>query len=174
MFSGRLTKALEIKFTPNGKAVCNFSLAIPRAISNQNNEKETDFLDFVVWGKAAENMASILSKGDVIGVEARAQKRSYEGNDKKKVYVTEFIVEGFPTYFRVKKWENGGQPTQTMNGSQRQNPYQQAGNSTVAQNYPNYNNGNNQPQFKNNPFGNQSGSQQFDPYAQINGPIVVS
>lgn len=184
IFTGRLTKEVELRYTPGGQAVVNFSLAIPRSYTNQQNERETDFLDCVIWGKAAENMANTLSKGDIIGVEARAQKRSYDGNDGKKVYVTEFVVEGFPTYFKVKKWENGGQPTQQLNNSQQQqnpyqqtsqtpnnqfpnvNPYQQSSNrNNFAQGYPNTNNGlNNQSNFG-NPFANQ----QFS-----NGPIEVS
>lgn len=121
-FIGRLSKDVELRFTPNGKAVANFTLAIKRDIANQKGDYETDFFNFVAWGKAAENMANQLTKGDVIAVESKAQQRSYDGQDGKKVYVTEFVVNGFPKYLRVKKWENGSGNTKTDN-SQSADPF---------------------------------------------------
>lgn len=116
--AGRLAKDIEIRYTPNGKAVSNFTLAVPREYQNAQGEKETDFFNFVAWGKPAENMANHLSKGDMILVQSRAQTRSYD-KDGQKVYVTEFVVETFPKYIKVKKWENGGQSSGT--GSQQSN-----------------------------------------------------
>lgn len=120
-FIGRLSKEVELRFTPAGKAVANFSLAVQRDIPNANNEKEADFLNFVAWGKPGENMANQLSKGDLIRVTTRAQTRSYEDpkNIGQRVYVTEFVLDGFPEFLRVKKWENGGQG----GTSQNQVPY---------------------------------------------------
>ena len=109
VFIGRLSKEVELRFTPNGKAVANFTLAVQRDVPNSNNEREADFLNFVVWGKPAENMANQLSKGDLIRATSRAQTRSYEDpkNIGQRVYVTEFVVDGFPEFLKVKKWENG-------------------------------------------------------------------
>ena len=60
---GRLTKDPELKYTPNGIAVATFTLAVNRQFSNQQGEREADFLNIVVWRKAAENVANLLEKG---------------------------------------------------------------------------------------------------------------
>lgn len=122
-FIGRLSKEVELRFTPNGKPVANFTLAIKRDVPDQNGDYQTDFINFVCWGKPAENMANVLSKGDQIGVESKVNTRSYDGTDGKKVYVTEFIVNGFPMFLRVKKWENGNASTGSANNRQS-NPYE--------------------------------------------------
>jgi single-strand DNA-binding protein len=86
---GRLTRDPELKYTPNGKAVANFTLAVNR----QFNREETDFINITVWGKPAENTANFLKKGSLAGVDGRIQTRNYEGQDGKKVYVTEVVAE---------------------------------------------------------------------------------
>lgn len=106
-FVGRLVKDVELRYTPNGKAVANFNLAITRAYPDQNGERQADFILCQAWGKVAENMANQLSKGDTIGIQSRVQTRSYKNQQGQRVYVTEFIVEGVPTFIKVKKWENG-------------------------------------------------------------------
>ncbi|GAE93093.1 single-stranded DNA-binding protein [Gracilibacillus boraciitolerans JCM 21714] len=106
-FVGRLGKDVELRYTPNGAAVANFSLALTEPIPDQNGERGVSFINVVAWQKTAENMANQLSKGDIIGITARVNVRNFEGNDGKKVYVTEFIVQGLPTFIKVKKWENG-------------------------------------------------------------------
>jgi single-strand DNA-binding protein len=72
---GRLTRDPELKYTPNGVAVCNFTLAVDRAFSK---DKEADFIPIVVWQKLAETCANHLSKGRLVAVEGRLQIRSYE------------------------------------------------------------------------------------------------
>jgi single-strand DNA-binding protein len=90
---GRLTKDPELKYTPNGVAVANFTIAVNRPFSNQQGEKETDFINVVVWKKPAENVANYLKKGSLAGVDGRIQTRNYEGNDGKRVYITEVVAE---------------------------------------------------------------------------------
>ena len=89
---GRLTKDPELRFTPNGVAVSTFTLAVNRAFSN-NGEREADFINCVVWRKVAENAANYLKKGSLAGVDGRIQTRHYDGQDGKRVYVTEVIAE---------------------------------------------------------------------------------
>ena len=72
---GRLTRDPELKYTPNGVAVCNFTLAVDRAFSK---DKEADFIPVVVWQKLAESCANHLSKGRLVAVAGRLQIRSYE------------------------------------------------------------------------------------------------
>ncbi|MBU8905775.1 single-stranded DNA-binding protein [Desertibacillus haloalkaliphilus] len=90
---GRLTRDPELKYTPNGVAVSNFTLAVNRPFSNQQGEREADFVNCVVWRKQAENVANFLKKGSLAGVDGRLQTRSYENNEGRRVFVTEIVAE---------------------------------------------------------------------------------
>ncbi|EAD6805562.1 single-stranded DNA-binding protein [Listeria monocytogenes] len=90
---GRLTKDPELRYTPAGVAVATFTLAVNRAFTNQNGEREADFIQCVVWRKPAENVANFLKKGSLAGVDGRVQTRNFEGNDGKRVFVTEIVAE---------------------------------------------------------------------------------
>ncbi|EKN1188238.1 single-stranded DNA-binding protein [Listeria monocytogenes] len=90
---GRLTKDPELRYTPAGVAVATFTLAVNRTFTNQQGEREADFIQCVVWRKPAENVANFLKKGSLTGVDGRVQTRNYEGNDGKCVYVTEIVAE---------------------------------------------------------------------------------
>ena len=87
---GRLTKDPDLRYTPNGVAVCGFTLAVDRPVQ-KGGEKETDFIDCVVWNKAAENVAKYLAKGRQAGVEGRVQIRSYNGKDGQRHWRTEVV-----------------------------------------------------------------------------------
>jgi single-strand DNA-binding protein len=90
---GRLTKDMEIRYTPSGKAVATGTIAVQRNFKNQAGEYEADFINFVVWGKIAEMVAEKTEKGGRFGGTGRMQSRSYEAQDGRKVYVTEFVIE---------------------------------------------------------------------------------
>lgn len=90
---GRLTKDPELRYTPSGVAVATFTLAVNRTFQNQQGEREADFVNCVVWKKAAENTANYLKKGSLAGVDGRIQTRNYEGQDGKRVFVTEVVAE---------------------------------------------------------------------------------
>jgi single-strand DNA-binding protein len=89
---GRLTRDPELRYTPNGVAVANFDLAVDRPTTNQQGERETDFIRIVVWQKQAEHCANYLKKGRLVGVEGRLQIRSYETQDGQKRRVAEVIA----------------------------------------------------------------------------------
>ena len=89
---GRLTDDPELRYTPNGTAVCNFTLAVDRSFRNKQGEYDTDFIDIVVWRKQAENCANYLSKGRLVAAEGRLQKRSYETEEGQTRYVTEVVA----------------------------------------------------------------------------------
>jgi single-strand DNA-binding protein len=91
---GRLTKDPELKYTPgaNATAVATFSLAVNRTFKNKDGNYEADFINIVVWGKTAENVANNLHKGNQAALEGRIQTRTYEGNDGQKKYVTEVVA----------------------------------------------------------------------------------
>jgi single-strand DNA-binding protein len=90
---GRLTKDPELRYTPSGVAVATFTLAVNRTYTNQQGEREADFINCVVWRRPAENVANFLKKGSLAGVDGRIQTRNYEGQDGRRVYVTEVVAE---------------------------------------------------------------------------------
>ncbi len=90
---GRLTKDVELKYTSSQTAVASGTLAVNRQFKSANGEKEVDFINFVAWRKTAEILSNYASKGSQIGITGRIQTRNYEGNDGKRVYVTEVVAE---------------------------------------------------------------------------------
>lgn len=92
---GRLTADPDLRFTANGTAVTSFNLAVNRNFTNQNGDREADFVNCVIWRKAAETLANYAHKGSLIGVTGRIQTRSYDNQQGQKVYVTEVVCENF-------------------------------------------------------------------------------
>jgi len=90
---GRLTRDPELRYTPTGVAVTQFTLAVDRPFSNQSNEREADFIPVVTWRQLAETCANYLRKGRLAAVEGRIQVRNYDNNEGRKVYVTEVIAD---------------------------------------------------------------------------------
>ena len=95
ILTGRLVADAELHYTPSNKAVATARIACPRDFKNQNGERESDFINLVIWGKFAENFANWLKKGYLVTVEGRLQTRSYENQQGQKVYVTEVNVSNF-------------------------------------------------------------------------------
>lgn len=89
---GRLTKDPELRYTQNGTAVCNFTLAVNRAYV-RDGEQEADFVPCQVWGKIAESSAKYLAKGRQAAVDGRLQIRSYEDKEGTRRWVTEVVAE---------------------------------------------------------------------------------
>ncbi|WP_220740740.1 single-stranded DNA-binding protein [Leuconostoc miyukkimchii] len=92
---GRLTRDVELRYTQSGTAVGTFSLAVNRQFTNQAGEREADFINAVIWRKAAENFSNFTGKGALVAVEGRLQTRNYENNQGQRVYVTEVVVDNF-------------------------------------------------------------------------------
>lgn len=90
---GRLTRDPELRYTPNGTAVANFRLAVDRPFANQQGERETDFIDIVVWRSAAETVAKHMKKGRLVAVEGRLQIRSYENTEGQRIRVGEVVAD---------------------------------------------------------------------------------
>lgn len=93
--TGRLTRDAELKYTQGGTAVAQFTLAVSRKFTNQQGERESDFINCVVWRKSAENFSKFTHKGSLVGVEGRIQTRTYDNKEGQKVYVTEVVVDNF-------------------------------------------------------------------------------
>ncbi len=92
---GRLTKDPDLRYTQNGTAVASFTLAVNRSFTNQQGEREADFISCVIWRKSAEALATYAKKGTLIGVTGRIQTRSYENQQGQRVYVTEVVCDNF-------------------------------------------------------------------------------
>lgn len=90
---GRLTKDPDLRYSPAGKGVANFTLAVDRPFKNATGEKEADFINVVVWGQQAENCANHLAKGKLAAVDGRLQIRTYEDKDGQKRWVTEVVAD---------------------------------------------------------------------------------
>lgn len=90
---GRLTKDPELRYTPNGIASARFTVAVNRTFSNQQGEREADYIQCVAWRKQAENLANFMRKGSLIGVDGRIQTGSFEGQDGKRVYTTDVVAD---------------------------------------------------------------------------------
>jgi single-strand DNA-binding protein len=94
---GNLTSDPELRFTPSGSAVANFTIAsTPRTFDRQSNEwkdGETLFLRASVWREAAENVAESLTKGTRVIVSGRLKSRSYETKEGEKRTVIELEVD---------------------------------------------------------------------------------
>ena len=143
---GRLTRDPELRYTPSGVAVASFTIACDRPFTNQQGEREADFIRCVIWRRPAENVANYLKKGSLAGVEGRIQTRSYDDNDGKRVFITEVVAD------RVQFLE----PRNSSRPSQGQEP----------QGAP-YGGGNQNQNQNQSPFGD-------DPFANDGKPIDIS
>lgn len=92
---GRLTKDPEIRYTQSQKVVAQFTLAVDRPFSNEQGQREADFIPVVVWGKQAELIGNSCVKGNRLLVEGRLQIRNYEAKDGTKRWVAEIIANNF-------------------------------------------------------------------------------
>ncbi|MBH5319329.1 single-stranded DNA-binding protein [Paenibacillus sp. GSMTC-2017] len=111
---GRLTKDPELRYTPAGVAVTQFTLAVDRPFTSGQGEKEADFIPVVTWRQLAETCANYLRKGRLTAVEGRIQVRNYENNEGKRVYVTEVIADNVRF---LESNREGGAPREDNGGS---------------------------------------------------------
>jgi len=91
---GNLTRDPELRYTPNGAAVCTFGLATNRTyVSEGEKKEEVDFHRLVSWNKLAELCNQLLKKGTKVFISGRLQTRSWEAQDGQTRSVTEIVVE---------------------------------------------------------------------------------
>ena len=89
---GRLTAAPEPRYTQNGIAYCNFTLAVDRRQAPKDGDKTADFFPCRVWRGLAEACAKYLDKGSLVAVSGELQNRSYEVDDGSRRKITEVIA----------------------------------------------------------------------------------
>ncbi|EKD96354.1 MAG: hypothetical protein ACD_24C00081G0001, partial [uncultured bacterium] len=94
MLIGNLTRDPELRYTPQGTAVCTFSVATNRQWKTESGEQrdEADFHRIVAWTKLAEICAQLLKKGRKVYVEGRLQTRSWQGQDGAQRQTTEIVI----------------------------------------------------------------------------------
>jgi single-strand DNA-binding protein len=92
---GNLGKDPEVRYTNNGNAVAQFSVATSERWTDKGGEAQerTDWHNIVVWGKQGENCGQYLSKGSKVCVEGSIRTRNYDDKDGVKRYVTEIIAQ---------------------------------------------------------------------------------
>ncbi|OZU89452.1 single-stranded DNA-binding protein [Virgibacillus indicus] len=154
---GRLTKDPDLRYTPNGVAVANFTIAVNRPFSNQQGNRDADFINCVVWRRPAENLANYMKKGSMIGVDGRLQTRTFEGQDGKTVFVTEVVADSVQFLESKGSSQGGGQQSSGFQQNRNQNQFQNQ----------------NQNQFQPNQNQNQNQNQE-DPFKNNGEPIDIS
>ncbi len=98
ILSGRLTARPELRYTPSGRAVCKFGLAVSRNYKDQEGQWQEDtlFINVTTWGPLAERVNDRLTKGSPVVVEGRLQSRTWEdsmGNKRKTIEVVARTVQ---------------------------------------------------------------------------------
>lgn len=89
---GRITKDIDLRYSPNGTAIASFTVAVNRTFK-QDGQPEADFINCVTFKKQAENLANYMKKGSQIGVVGRIQTRTYENNEGRTIFVTEVVAD---------------------------------------------------------------------------------
>ena len=147
---GRLTKDPELRYTGSGIAVTSFTIAVERSYKNAQGERETDFINCVIWREQAENLANFALKGSLIGITGAIQTRNYQNNEGRTVYITEVVANSFQTLEpkSVTDQRRNGQQNNNQNFNQQQN-----GNQGFNQQQNNNQNNFNQQQYD-DPFAN--------------------
>lgn len=96
--TGRFGQDPQGKYMPSGSAVCNFSLAVSRQHKDKDSgekKEDTQWMDFVAFGKTAEIITQYMKKGSQCRVTGRMQKRKWQDKNGQDRYTTECIVEEF-------------------------------------------------------------------------------
>lgn len=112
---GRLTKAVELRTTQSGIYTASGTLAVDRTFKDKDGNKQTDFINFVIWQKSAEKLADWTDKGTRIGLTGAIQTRNYENKEGQRVYVTEVSANNF--YMLDSKQEQTQQQGDPFEGS---------------------------------------------------------
>ncbi len=131
---GRLTHDPELRYTSSGIAVANFSLAVERPFTNQQGEREVDFIRIITWRKLAEVCAQNLGKGRLVAVDGRLQVRSYEDQNGVKRQVAEVVADTV----RFLDWpkDKGGSESRTDGFDNYGDPFAGSGIDLSGEDFP--------------------------------------
>ena len=102
---GRLTRDPEMKQTPTGLSVARLTIAVNRRFA-KDGQQTADFIGCVAWRQTAEFICKYFRKGSMIAVVGNIQTRSWDGQDGKKQYATDIVID--EPYFTGEKPQSGG------------------------------------------------------------------
>ncbi len=124
---GRLTRDVEMRQTPSGASLARFTIAVDRRFSGRDGQRQADFISCAAWRQTGEFISRYFQKGSMIAVSGSIQSRSWEGQDGKRQYATEVVVD--EAYFTGSRAETGSRNNgaNTGGGYQNQNGYQNTG-----------------------------------------------
>jgi len=142
MIIGNLGRDPEMRYTPSGQAVTQFTVAVNRYYKDQQGERQedTEWFRVVAWGQQAEFAAEYLRKGNKVYIEGRIQTRQWEGQDGQKRYTTELVantIQNLERRPRDDSGEAGGPPAARPPGGGRP-PGEQPGGRPSEQPEPDY------------------------------------
>ncbi|HKL61368.1 MAG TPA: single-stranded DNA-binding protein [Acholeplasma sp.] len=129
---GRITKDPELKRTQSNIAVVSFSLAIDRQFTNEQGERQADFIQCVVWRKQAENVAQYVKKGALLGIDGRIQTRNYETANGETRYVTEVLCDSVQ-FLESRKSQENTSPQDFNDKYEEEDPFVSTGKSLAAE-----------------------------------------
>ncbi len=109
MIIGNLGRDPEMRYTPSGQAVTQFTVAVNRNYKDAQGERqeETEWFRIVAWGQQAEFAAEYLRKGAKVYIEGRLQTRQWEGQDGQKRYTTELVANTIQNLERRPRDDSG-------------------------------------------------------------------
>src|SRR5664279_212470 len=112
MIIGNLGRDPEMRYTPNGQAVTQFTVAVNRSYRvGEGGKEETEWFRVVAWAQLAERTAEHLRKGNKVYVEGRLQTRSWEDKDGQKRYTTELVANDIKALDARPREDGGGEPS---------------------------------------------------------------
>jgi single-strand DNA-binding protein len=158
---GRLTRDPELRYTGSGVAVTRFTIAVDRNFTNQQGERETDFISITAWRALAERCANYLKKGSLIALRGAIQTGKYENQEGRTIYTTDIVAEEVRFLDPKSRNESAGAAVGAGVGS-----FQQETNYNTANFNSNQNPNPNPSNYSNKPLN--------DPFAGDGKPIDIS
>lgn len=107
---GRLTADPEVRQTQNGKSVCTFSVAVDRNYTDDNGDRECDFIRCVAWNGSADFIGKWFNKGSMIALTGKLMTSTYEDDKGSMHYPTDVIVESISFTGEKRDNDNGNKP----------------------------------------------------------------
>ena len=138
MIIGNLGRDPEMRYTPSGQAVTQFTVAVNRNYKDAQGERqeETEWFRVVAWGQQAEFSAEYLRKGAKVFIEGRIQTRQWEGQDGQKRYTTELVANTIQNLERRPSEDAGGDGGSQLPPAPRQRPQAGAARPATAPSEP--------------------------------------
>jgi single-strand DNA-binding protein len=134
MIIGNLGRDPEMRYTPSGQAVTQFTVATNRRWRDQQDEwqEETEWFRVVVWGQQAERVAERVRKGNKVYIEGRIQTRQWEDQSGQKRYTTELIANQVTSLERRERDEGAPFPDEPGGGERKASPEPSASGSSTS------------------------------------------